>query len=383
MKKKTLLYSFLLALLAMAVSYFCTNLNVAISGERDVLKYWNFIPALFSSNSRNVIPDDVLFINTSADKQLVDRTDEYGIPVGNAAITDRAKLNELLNLIQAAGNYKYVLLDVFFEEGYTSDSDSSLFNTIVSMDRIVIPRHEDGTLADSSLEEKAAFADYTTTLKEDNIAKYPLLDRKGNYSVPLKVYSDLTGRTVKRFGPLYMDRAALSRRVIFPKMYVKIDAPKNADGEKTYLNIGSDILDQGNLVDWNTALKDKIVVIGSFTDDDLHLTYAGDIPGCVIIYNVISALMRGQHKIPLVLVLLYFLIFFAMSYLLLRSGSDTSQSWGWIWAKLFVLYSVVMTVVCIFVFMIWGQAHDILMTSTLFSIIDACHKKLAKKENHA
>ena len=171
-RKKTILYSFLLALLAMAVSYFCTNRDVTLSGERDVLKYWSFVSFLFSSDSRNSVPEEVLFINTSSDLQLVDRTDGNGFPVGNAAITDRRKLDDLLNMIKSSGNYKYVLLDVFFEEGYESEYDSSLFSTIASMDRVVIPRHTNGTLADSSLEQKAAYADYKTTLKEDNITKY-------------------------------------------------------------------------------------------------------------------------------------------------------------------------------------------------------------------
>lgn len=382
--KKTILYSFLLALLAMAVSYFCTNRDVALSGERDVLKYWSFVSFLFSSDSRNSVPEEVLFINTSSDLQLVDRTDENGFSVGNAAITDRRKLDDLLNMIKSSGNYKYVLLDVFFEDGYESDHDSSLFRTIASMDRIVIPRHTNGTLVDASLEQKAAYADYKTTLKEDNITKYPLLDNNGNYSIPLKMYSDLTGRTVRRMGPIYMDRAALSRRVVFPKMFVQIDSSRNTDGKKTYLNLGSDILDYREMLDLNDYFKDKIIVIGSLAgDDDIHLTYAGDNPGCVINYNVFTSLMRGQHKIPVGLILVYFLIFFAMSYLLLSGDSDNSQSWGWIWAKLFVIYSIVLTIVCIFVFMIWGQAHDIFITSTLFSIIDACHKKIAKKESHA
>lgn len=182
-KKRKILSATLLAWLAMAVSYFCTNLNVAVSGERDVLKYWQFVVSLFSNNSRNQVPEDVLFINVSNDRQLVDRTDVFGIPVGNTAITDRQKLDDLLNLIKSSGGYKYVLLDVFFEKGYQSDYDSSLFNTIVSMENIVIPRHVDGTLADPSLEQKAAYADYSTTLKEDNIAKYPLLDKIGRAHV--------------------------------------------------------------------------------------------------------------------------------------------------------------------------------------------------------
>ena len=383
MKKRKILYAVLLAMLMMAVSYVCTNLDVTISGEKEVLKYWNAITSFFSRKEKKDFSDDVLFINVSTDKQLVDLSDEFGIPIGNAAITDREKLVDLLTLIQSSGNYAYVMMDIIFEEGYASDADSTLFDLIASMDRIVIPRHADAKLASPVLEKKAAYADYTTSLNEDNFAKYPLMDKKGTgSSMPLQVYFDLTGRTIKKHGLLYTDKVALSRRVVFPKMYVLIDSPYSASGEKTYYNMGADILAYMGVDEQKELFENKIIVIGSFTDDQ-HTTYAGEVAGCVINYNVLLSLLKGQHKIPWVLVLVYFLIFFAMSYLLLNSASDKTQSWGWIWAKLFVIYSVVLTVVCKFVFMIWGQAHDIFITSTLFSIIDSCHKKINKKESHA
>lgn len=391
MKKIKFLYAFLLSILALGVSYVCTNLNVAVSGERDLLKWWNFAAMQLSGGPRSEIPEDVLFINVSMDRELVDIKDELEMPIGNAAITDRRKLASLLSLIQSSGDYKYVLLDVFFEDGYNTETDSLLFQTIASMDRIVIPRHHVGVLADSILLAKAAYADYTTTLKEDNIAKYPLLDRGGvNPSIPLVMYSDMTGRTVRKRGLFYMDGYALSRRVVFPKMEVMVDIPSRTDKagiaqmEKPYLNMGADILDNCDLEDdWGSVFGGKIIVIGSFTDEDIHLTYTGDVPGCVINYNVFASLMGGRHKVPFLLILVYFLIFFAMSCLLLRNGDAGTQSLGWLWAKLFVIYSVVLTIVCIFVFTIWGQAHDIFITSTLFSVVDTLNQWITKKRKNA
>lgn len=391
MKKIKFLYAFLLSILALGESYVCTNLNVAVSGERDLLKWWNFAAMQLSGGHRSEIPEDVLFINVSMDRELVDIKDELEMPIGNAAITDRRKLASLLSLIQSSGDYKYVLLDVFFEDGYNTETDSLLFQTIASMDRIVIPRHHDGVLADSILLAKAAYADYTTTLKEDNITKYPLLDKGGiNPSIPLVMYSDMTGKTVRKRGLFYMDGYALSRRVVFPKMEVMVDIPSRTDKagiaqmEKPYLNMGADILDNCDLEDdWGSVFGGKIIVIGSFTDEDIHLTYAGEVPGCVINYNVFASLMGSRHKVPFLLILVYFLIFFAMSCLLLRNGDAGTQSMGWLWAKLFVIYSAILTIICIFVFTIWGQAHDIFITSTLFSVVDTLNQWITKKRKNA
>ena len=117
-------------------------------------------------------------------------------------------------------------------------------------------------------------------------------------------------------------------------------------------------------VDWADFFKGKYIVIGSFAGDDIHTTYAGDLPGSLINYNVFLSLMKGQHKIPFVLILVYFIIFFAMAYLLLKGATGVPQSLTWVWAKLFVLYSFI--------------------TSTFFSIVDLVNRRIkSKTESHA
>lgn len=372
-----------LAFMALVISYLCTNMNISLTGEKAVLKYWNAFADWITSSRDRTPADDVVLINVAHDKQLVDIADDFGIPIGNAAITDRLKLSRLLDLINESRDYQYVMLDVFFESGYETEVDSALFGRIAGMDRLVIPKHIDGALESECLEKKAGYADYATSINENDFTKY-LLFRKGGASMPLKAYIDVTGRGVKKVLLWYADNGKLARRVIFPKMYVRMDSPYRPDGQKAYLNLGSDILDTEEEVDWSDYFRGKYIVIGSFAGDDIHTTYAGDLPGSLINYNVYLSLMKGQHKIPFVLVIVYFLIFFAMAYLLLNGGSNASQSWTWVWAKLFVLYSLILTIVCIFVFMIWGQAHDIFITSTFFSIVDLVNRKIkAKNESHA
>lgn len=372
-----------LSVIALVISYFSTNMNISLTGEKAVLKYWNAFTDWITAGRDKAPTDDVVFINVAHDKQLVNITDEFGIPVGNAAVTDRQKLTRLLESIEEAGSYQYVMLDVFFESGYETEADSALFRRIAGMERIAIPKHTDGALESDVLDAKAAYADYATSINENDFTKYQLL-RKDGVSIPLWAYSETTGNNLRRVGLWYSDNGKLARKVVFPKMYVRLDSPYRQDGQKAYLNLGTDILDAEGEVDWAEYFKGKFIVIGSFDGDDIHSTYAGDLPGSLINYNVYLSLMKGQHKIPLVLILVYFLIFFVMAYLLLNGGPKSSQSWAWVWAKLFVLYSLILTIVCIFVFVIWGQAHDIFITSTFFSIVDLVNRRLRKKkELHA
>lgn len=368
----------LLAIVALVISYMCTNLSFPISGEKLTLKYWNAFTDWVSSGKERLPSDDVVFINVANDKQLVEISDVFGIPIGNAAITDREKLSRLLNMIQASPTYKYVLLDIFFEEGYHTKTDSALFASIDKMERIVIARHTDRQLDPDAPVTKAAYADYYTSISETDFSKYRILYKDGP-SIPLRMYSDLTGRTVRRRGLWYADGGALSRKVVFPKMFVRIDSPYRSDGQKAYLNLGTDILDY-TAENWPEFFSDKIIVVGAFSGDDIHTTYAGDLPGSLVNYNVFLTLLKGKHKIPVSLIIVYFLIFVAMSYLLLRGGTGSTQPWAWVWAKLFALYSAILIIVCIFVFMIWGQAHDIFITSTFFSVVDLVNRRIKAKQ---
>ena len=373
------IFAIIMAMCALFLSYVSTNLNVAVSGEKAILKYWRVFTDWIRSGGDELSPsNDVVFINVSNDKQLVDVSDAFGIPIGNAAITDRDKLVKLLDMIDSSRTYQYVMMDVFFEEGFKTQSDSALFSLMDRMDRIVIAKHKDSNLEEGVPYSKAAFADYNTSINENDFTKYRLYWKDGR-SLPLKAYEDLTGNTIRRKGLWFSDKGSLSRKVVFPKMYVRADFPYRADGQKAYLNLGADILDYSEEQEWSEFFSYKFIVIGSFTEDDIHTTYAGDLPGCLINYNVFLSLMKGQHKIPLTLIIIYFLIFFAMAYMLLIKVRGGIQPFGWMCAKLFVMYSVILAIVCIFVFMIWGQAHDIFVTSTFFSIVDTMCRRLMKK----
>ena len=154
------------AIIALAISYLSTNMNISLTGEKAVLKYWNAFTDWITAGRDKTSADDVVFINVAYDKQLVGIADEFGIPVGNAAVTDRQKLAKLLEIIEDSDSYQYVMLDVFFESGYATDADSALFSRITGMDRIVIPKHTDGILWSDVLEAKSAYADYATSINK-------------------------------------------------------------------------------------------------------------------------------------------------------------------------------------------------------------------------
>jgi hypothetical protein len=267
------------------------------------------------------VPDDLFAINVSYDRALVDITDEYGMPKGNADITDRSKLLHLLQHIKRADNYKYVILDVFFEDGYHTASDSALFHTIASMDRIVIPKHYEIKLADPILEQKAYYSDYQTNFIESNFVKFEFL-KNGEYSLPFPVYNDLriaNGEkpvTLSHLGPFYFGRGHLCRKSVAMRFPVTMWDEYDQEGNKNFYNMGSDLLQVDTLINIADYIKDRVVVIGDYTDKDIHDTYFGPIAGCMINYNAVLALQRDDYIINWSSIFFLFIMYFTVSTIL-------------------------------------------------------------------
>ena len=171
--KKTLGVSLLVSLAITIFSYMVSNSIHPMAGEYAAQKQIADFKKFLGVQMGNV-PDSILFINVCYDKELVPYEEE-GMPMGQAPITDRAKLLKLLTAAKEANNYRYIFMDVLFDGKYETPIDSALFDTIMSMDRLVIPQHKGTELADERLYQKAANADYSVTWQQLTFAHYQVL----------------------------------------------------------------------------------------------------------------------------------------------------------------------------------------------------------------
>lgn len=281
------------SLLITSANYVAGNTSFPLPDEMKVLQSWDQLKKWISPN-KDSIPDEVLLLDVSYDKQLADYV-VNDMPVGNYAITDRQKLLDFLSVAQRAGNYKYIMLDVIFEQGISSPQDSALFHLVATMKRIVIPVHEDVQLEDSILYCKAANADYTTTWEETNFARFQFI-HDGVPSIPLRMYQELSGDSIYQHGLLFFSQGWLCRNGITLKMPVRISADtEEEDMQKVnVLHLGCDMLAMDSISPIGEEIKDKIVVIGNFSED-VHETYAGPMSGSIICLNAYYALLNGDH----------------------------------------------------------------------------------------
>lgn len=365
------------ALLMLFLLYVLGNLPYSLGGELALMQKLNIFRETVSPDGHNV-PDDILPVNVSYDKELIDWVDDYGLPVGTMAITNRQKLLDFLTLAKASNNYRYILLDVFFEKGFDTPVDSALFATIASMDNIVIPCHNDGIIADTRLVSKSAIADYSTSIFENNFIKYEYFTRR-NVSLAWKMYSDITGSKHSQFGPFVFIDKELSNKSLFLNLQINpgINA-YSSQGEKQFYNLGEDLLNVSELINFDDLFKDRIIIVGDFTESDIHDTYLGKMPGGYINYNAYLQLEQGAHKVKWLSMLVLFIIYFLLSYVLLTRIRifDTFPIIKSIKSKTFrfVLslfgYTALFTVVCLLLYAIEGKMYDMLSLAVYMSILN-------------
>lgn len=406
---KCLILSAFSAVFFLVFSYWITNLRFPVSGEKTVLSRLEQLRNIVHPKPR-VVPDSVLFVNVSYDKEFVAMRDEFGFPAGRTQITSRHKLLELLQYLKKEGTYKYVLLDVFFGEGFSTEWDDSLFSTIVSMPRIVVPCHADEPLADERLKEKAGLSDYIITFNESDFVKYPYFSDKQK-SIPIRMYEEITGHRIDRKGILYNDGPMLARRSVVLTYELRADAMYADNGEKMWYNLGMDLLSDSiagvdgrgsNLLYESPELsKDKYIVIGAFEGDDTHLTFSGGLSGAVINFNAFISLMNRHHIVSVTLLCVLFVVFFILSYLTFsrrrmldvindmkgKTKNKTIQKGLHLLTFLntWVGLSLFLTILCVLTYLILGEAYDILATSTLFYVMQRCvmayDRKLSRERN--
>lgn len=353
-KKVRVAYSIALSFFFAVCVMVCSDWNLPISSDKTQLQWFNkLIPQCDSLQKKSFLRDSLLLIDVHYDKVMALKMASDTIPDGYEPITDRTLLKEFLDSLKSRNDYKYIVLDVFFEKQIRQKGDTALFNLISSMDNIVIPCPEDGELADHRLEEKAGASMYATTFLESDFVKYPyILD--GKKSVATKMYEDITNKKIKSYGFLYFDKFLVRSSAILTFQLKDI---------KDYHYRMSVVLGKDSIFGGNVSMfasdqdftKDKYILIGDF-EDDRHMTYQGPITGTMISFNAYLAMMNGHHRYSIVA---FFVLWIVLSYITYRILERSYDS-GWFIFQ----YPFVLGFIC-FVLYRCNEVYDVLFASLI------------------
>ena len=387
--RKAIVLSFINAIVIFLICYFVDNSPYSFVGDATVAQHMEQLKLYFQHE--DTIPSDLLLINVAYDRQLVDINDEFGIHKGNIDITDRSKLLKLLEQLKKS-QYKYIILDIIFSEEYETPEDSALFSMLASMPNIVIPRSKDVKLATPQLAAKARYSDYSVHIGEYNFVKYEFVRDKES-TLPYKVYSDLYGDRLHSFGPFYSFNGKLANKSVVLRHPVKlwnkyteyddndIESESNYQpGESMYYNLGSEIIDINE--DVSVMADNKIVVIGDFTEDDMHDTYLGKISGPIINLNAFYALQNDDLSIPYWYIAFIIILYFTISYFIIKRISlfrhvlviqkVKSKVIRYLAASLGI--SALLTLVAIIIYLCFNLECNILVPSIYFAVLLALVK---------
>lgn len=367
-----------------------------------------FIQSHFGKKYQN---DDALFINVGYDKAIgeIDLYGLNGLFTGHVDITDRQTLDHLLARLEADDSYKYILLDVRFEKEVKTPNDSVLFSRISRMRDIVVATHHDVELASPLLREKTALSDFKTTITSTGFTRYQII-QGGQSSIALKMYKDLTGKGIRKFGvlPWYVTETG---HLCNNSLFIRIpeDFSENLVAASENRGNHSSILRQryydcGPQIDEDFPLCEKadgkIVVIGDFVND-VAGTYMGEQPNPYLIFLSFESLIEGRHIVNyifcLLLCLVFFLVFLSMlsgegypltrrilSFLINRfkrirdklkknKGKNRSLDTERVSLSDFLLnfvgYSADMFFICLIAFLLFDITFSIFIPSTVFSVV--------------
>lgn len=316
--------------------------------------------------------DSFLPVNVGYDRELVTAFDEYGIPAGERAVVDRGRLAQFLDSIEGAP-YACILLDVQFFKRDITGADSALFAAINRLPRLVAAANPDDDAVDDIAPDRLAATEYGITIDENNFVKYRF-DNGDMPGMALAAYNIAGGRDVRLAGWFPADAGRPATGSLCLSLPYRIESAYDADGNKRYYNLGTDLLDVYDRADLAALVEGKTVVIGDYVGGDDHDTYAGTMQGPVIIINAVMALGQGRHLINwwwmAVMFVVYALVVMSLmsdAARLLPFGLGRSRIWRF--AATFLSFSTVVLVMNVAVYLTSGVIYDLYFPTLYLTVL--------------
>ena len=359
--KRELLCSMAIGMLVLFISYETMNMYWPwTGGEKMKLQICEWAKqSLWKQDTGSDMFDSVMRVNVHYDKVFaLEKVD--GKPKGYESVANHRKLLTFLRKLKEYDNYKYIMLDLCIEKDIAQECDSELISLIESMDRIVVPIPLGGLeKIDKRLVSHAAMAKYGSTLWENDFVKYPYYS-DGVKSIPLKMYEDMTGRTISDYKLLAWDRGIARKNVLLTYEFRELVSP---------YHLGKGILgdslpggkSERGILNKPQKFKDKYILIGDF-EEDCHDTFLGKMSGTAINFNAFISLLHGKHRPGLPMIMVMYVIFTWLVYLTLTCSRAVS---GGFWS-----FGTWLLVFCITVYLLFNEVYEILVLSVVYSVLN-------------
>lgn len=360
----------IVAMLLTLGDYFLSNYPYPILDDVDSIALLEYYAGKWRHNDAE--GDSTVYMNIGYDKELATVVDDFGDTIGSATVTDRNTLLRMLKILENS-DYKYIILDVRFDRETQTPNDTLLWRQISRMNRICYSRHSEGEDAAKDIcGEKSAKSDYGVTLST-GFTRWQFIQNH-EASLPVKVYSDLSGRMIKKKGWFYFDNGRLCINTLFIPLTAELGEATKESGEVRYPYVGSDLLRLDSDEEIQMMVKDKVVVIGDF-EEDMHDTYVGSIAGPVLMAHTLNQLMHRRHICSVWEIVFLFLIFILIGYYTSK-GDSIWDKIKWIRDRKFMMiicnfigWELLLNVLSVAFYLMWGEYFITFLPSLIFTFI--------------
>ncbi|MEJ1238061.1 CHASE2 domain-containing protein [Chryseolinea sp. T2] len=386
MKRKWLVYVVCLghALFMLLLSWWWLSLNYNLELEDNLVRWTSLVKRIlpFTSTHDPGRLSAYTFVDISGARMLADQP----AGLGKDAITDRRQLDSLLQIIsRATPGPDAVICDVFFDRA--TDQDLQLQKSINRIPGIVFPYSfgGDSVVLPAVPGIPSAYSAYYSSSGvglKDSFLKFHLIEGDTMKSIPLRTYEWISHKQLrKRAGLLWGGGRPMSNTVI-PD--IKILPVELSDEQFSRIIPLEDLLVLNNDEAAGKFFSNKIVVIGDF-QTEMHTSIYDQIPGALIIVNVLESLIAGEVNFSYLMLFYLLACYGVLSYLVLYYeggpgsleeritrisyplvGSVGSRMLG------FSLGLYIVSIICYFVF----NVHtDILPMATYLSMVSLIRRK--------
>jgi hypothetical protein len=315
-KKNKVLLAFFIALHAvwmMFITYIWLNMPYSYESESKIMTFTSIFKNVLLDLEDKPSRDSFLFVNVSYDKMLIPHYDADGFEAGKIAVTDRAPIIKFLETINKEYDYKFIILDIFFED--STSYDSSLQVQINKSKGLILPYHlDDGdTILKSYVKGWKGLADYDTDY--GTFLKYRYLQKDSFQTVPLQLYEKFNHGYLHKTGPFYTSEGHLALNAVSLDLPIRsYDIFSNDSSGYSSVHLCELLNTPPEFI--RTLTKNKIIVIGDFLDRDIHPTLYGNTPGPLIQLNAYLTLVSGNHFLRWPILLFMFVNYVLISWFL-------------------------------------------------------------------
>lgn len=378
------------ALAMVFVVFYALKSDYSLPDEVSLIQYSGGIKNMLLGVEKKPNRKELLFINTTWEKALIDKNDTVGFPIGKDVITDRISIGKLLKSLNAKpDNHKFIMLDIFFAD--PSPQDSLLKAELARTKNIALAYHRkpDGSPEKPIFNGDLGLSDMITD--NDMVLKYHIVQGDTHKTMPLLMLEKIdkikykSGKVYDNFNDKSVLNGFILDYQIRPfDLFLTVDSlryPMIYISE--FLSLPPDMIAK--------MTKDRIIVVGDFEGSDNHNTIYGKMPGALILINAYYALKNGANQFDWAFVLTMFVAFFIASYFYFSKIHDKVTDFieerfikkHFLLERLMefsflITYFTLVSIICFWVF---NKHITVMIFVAYFNVIDLLKEFLAKNES--